>query len=83
MSINISLHLEIWETMQEHISDIKGAADDFVAVLIENGIDGTKIADATTNNDIKKALIDYDIDVVVDAEDEDEFGLFDDNSNDY
>ena len=52
--------------MQEHIVDVKGAADDFVAVLIENGIAGEKIADATTNEDVKKALIDYDVDVDVD-----------------
>ncbi len=52
--------------MQEHIVDVKGAADDFVAVLIENGIVGEKIADATTNEDVKKALIDYDVDVDVD-----------------
>ena len=58
--------------MQEHIVDVKGAADDFVAVLIENGIDGEKIADATTNEDVKKALIDYDVDVEYDDDDYDE-----------
>ena len=68
--------------MQEHIVDVKGAADDFVAVLIENGIVGEKIADATTNEDVKKALIDYDVDVDVDdnydeySEDDDEYGEY-------
>ena len=64
--MSIELHLEIWEEMQEHIVDVKSAADDFVAVLIENGIAGEKIADATSNEDIKKALLDYDIEVDVD-----------------
>ena len=64
--MSLEIHLEIWEVMQEHIVDVKGAADDFVAVLIENGIVGEKIADATTNEDVKKALIDYDVDVDVD-----------------
>jgi hypothetical protein len=70
--VSLELHLELWETMQEHIVDIKEAADDFVAVLIENGIEGTKIADATTNMDIKKALLDYDVDIEID-EDFDEY----------
>ena len=64
--MSLELHLEIWEEMQEHIVDVKSAADDFVAVLIENGIAGEKIADATINEDIKKALLDYDIEVDVD-----------------
>ena len=66
--MSLDIHLEIWEAMQEHIVDVKGAADDFVAVLIENGIEGEKIADATTNEDVKKALIDYDVDVDVDVD---------------
>ena len=68
--MSLDIHLEIWEAMQEHIVDVKGAADDFVAVLIENGIDGEKIADATTNEDVKKALIDYDVDVGYDDYDD-------------
>jgi hypothetical protein len=78
--MNLDLILELWETMQEHIVDIKEAADDFVAILIENGIDGEKIADSTTNEDIRKALLDYDVEVEVDednydydAEDEEDY----------
>jgi hypothetical protein len=70
--VSLELQLEIWDVLQEHIVDIKDAADDFVALLIENGIAGEKIADATTNDDIKKALLDYDVDVVVEEEYEDE-----------
>ena len=71
--MSLELQLEIWEVLQEHIVDIKDAADDFVALLIENGIDGEKIADITTNDDIKKALLDY-IDVEVDEDyDDDEY----------
>ncbi len=70
--MSLELQLEIWDVLQEHIVDIKDAADDFVALLIENGIAGEKIADATTNDDIKKALLDYDVDVVVEEEYEDE-----------
>jgi hypothetical protein len=74
--MSIEIYLEIWESIQEHMVDVKGAADDFVAVLIENGIDGKIIADNTTNDDIKKALIDYDVDVDVD---DDEYDLYDDD----
>lgn len=77
--MSIELHLDLWESMQEHIVDIKSAADDFVAVLIENGIAGEKIADATTNDDIKKALLDYDVDVIVDDDEED---YYDDTDED-
>jgi type III secretory pathway lipoprotein EscJ len=64
--MSLELHLEIWEVIQEHIVDVKDAADEFVALLIENGIDAEKIADATTNDDIKKSLLDYDVDIDVD-----------------
>jgi type III secretory pathway lipoprotein EscJ len=71
--MSLELNLDIWEAMQEHIVDVKGAADDFVAVLVENGIDAEKIADVTTNEDIRKALLDYDIDIEVE---EDDFEFF-------
>lgn len=80
--MSLEIHLEIWEVMQEHIVDVKGAADDFVAVLIENGIVGEKIADATTNEDVKKALIDYDVEVDVD-DDYDEYSEDDDEDDAY
>jgi hypothetical protein len=73
--VSLELQLEIWEVLQEHIVDVKDAADDFVALLIENGIDGEKIATTTTSDDIKKALSDY-IDVEIDEDyvDDDEDG---------
>ena len=70
--MSLSLHLELWESMQEHIVDVRSAADDFVAVLIENGIDAEKIAKVAINEDIKKALLDYDVDVDVDVDDDDD-----------
>lgn len=73
--MSFELQLEIWEVLQEHIVDIKDAADDFVALLIENGIDGEKIADITTNDDIKKALLDY-IDIEVDVDFDDEVDVY-------
>lgn len=78
--MSLELHLELWESMQEHMSSIKDAADDFVAVLIDNGIDAEKIAKVAINEDIKKALLDYDVDVVVDVDnDEDDFEHFNDD----
>jgi len=78
--VSLELHLELWESMQEHMSSIKDAADDFVAVLIDNGIDAEKIAKVAINEDIKKALLDYDVDVVVDVDnDEDDFEHFNDD----
>ena len=58
--------------MQEHIVDVRSAADDFVAVLIDHGIDAEKIAKVAINEDIKKALLDYDVDVDVDVDDDDD-----------
>jgi hypothetical protein len=77
--MSLELHLELWESMQEHISSIKDAADDFVAVLIENGIAAEKIAKVAINEDIKKALLDYNVDVDVDVDVDDEFAMFDDD----
>ncbi len=73
--MSLELNLDIWEALREHVSDIKDAADDFVEVLIENGIDAEKIATATTDEDVRKALIDYDVEVEVDEE-EDDFSYF-------
>lgn len=74
--MSLELNLEIWEVLQEHIPDTKDAADDFVALLIEHGIDAEKIADNSMNEDIKNALIDY-VDVTIDdgeeGEEEDDF----------
>jgi hypothetical protein len=78
--VSLELHLEIWKVLQEHIVDVKDAADDFVALLIENGIDGEKIVNITTSDDIKKALLDYiDVDVEVDIDDIDD----DDDDDEY
>ncbi len=78
--MSLELHLEIWKVLQEHIVDVKDAADDFVALLIENGIDGEKIVNITTSDDIKKALLDYiDVDVEVDIDDIDD----DDDDDEY
>jgi len=78
--VSLDLHLELWESLQEHIVDVKTAADDFVAVLIENGLDAEDIAGATTNVDIKKALLDYIEEIEVD-EDDDMDSFF--NEDDY
>ena len=80
--MSLSLHLELWESMQEHIVDVRSAADDFVAVLIENGIDAEKIAKVAINEDIKKALLDYDVEVDVDVDnDADDFEHFSDDDD--
>jgi hypothetical protein len=71
--MSIDINLDVWEAMQEHIVDIKSAADDFVAVLIENGIEAQKIADVTTNEDVRKALLDYDVEVEIEEDDEFEY----------
>jgi len=78
--VSLDLHLELWGSLQEHIVDVKTAADDFVAVLIENGLDAEDIAGATTNVDIKKALLDYIEEIEVD-EDDDMDSFF--NEDDY
>ena len=68
--------------MQEHIVDVRSAADDFVAVLIDHGIDAEKIAKVAINEDIKKALLDYDVDVDVDVDDDvDDFEHFSDDDD--
>lgn len=78
--MSLDLHLELWESLQDHIVDVKTAADDFVAVLIENAFDAEEIAEATTNEDIKRALLDYSEEIEVDEDDDmDRFFVEDDD----
>ena len=70
--MSLDLHLEIMEVMLEHIPDHKDALEDFVAKLVEHGYDAEEIADATTNEEIKKECTDYSDEVEVDEE-EDEY----------
>jgi len=78
--VSLDLHLELWESLQDHIVDVKTAADDFVAVLIENAFDAEEIAEATTNEDIKRALLDYSEEIEVDEDDDmDRFFVEDDD----
>lgn len=72
--MDVEVCLEIWQALKHHLigSDIESAADDFVHVLIENGISAEVLAEYAIDTDVKNALKEYaDIDDF-DEDDEDE-----------
>jgi hypothetical protein len=73
--LDVEVCLEIWQALKHHLigTDIEAAADDFVHVLIENGISAEVLAEYAIDIDVKKALKEYaDIDDYDDYDDEDE-----------
>jgi hypothetical protein len=77
------LAMEIWEALRPHISGgFQQAADDFAAVLIENGFNAAELADVAQDSYVIKSLAEYaDEDLVYD--DDDEYGFYeDDDDND-
>ena len=77
------LAMEIWEALRPHISGgFQQAADDFAAVLIENGMNAGEIADVAQDSYVIKSLAEYaDEELVYDDEDTD-YGFYDDDNDD-
>jgi len=78
--------MEIWEALRPHISGgFQQAADDFVAVLIENGMNASEMADVAHDNYIIKSLAEYSDNhesfISNDLDDDDDYGFYDDNDD--
>ena len=77
--------MEIWEAVRPHISGgFQEAADDFVAVLIENGMTASDIAAVAQDSYVIKSLAEYaDEELVYDNdEDDDGYGFYEDDDSD-
>jgi len=80
------LAMEIWEAMRPHISGgFQQAADDFVAVLIENGFNADEVAAVAQDSYVIKSLAEYANEELVYEEDsdEDDYNFYDDDNDDY
>lgn len=84
MDTDIELHLQIWKELKPHLAggDVEAAADDFVHVLLEHGVDAEDIMSYALDSELKNALRglveDEHFDDEEEDEDEDEWG-FDDS----
>jgi hypothetical protein len=79
------LAMEIWEALRPHISGgFQQAADDFAAVLIENGMNASEIAAVAQDNYVIKSLAEYaDEELVYEDEDDEDYDFYeDDDDND-
>jgi hypothetical protein len=77
--------MEIWEALRPHISGgFQQAADDFAAVLIENGMNASEIAAVAQDGYVIKSLAEYaDEELVYEDEDDEDYGFYeDDDEND-
>jgi len=81
------LAMEIWEALRPHISgSFQQAADDFVTVLIENGMSANEIAEVCQDTHCIKSLKEYaDEDVISNYEEDDDedFDFYDDDNDQY
>ncbi len=71
---DLEIHLQIWNELKTHLvgGDITGAADDFIRVLIENGISATDILEHTNDQELHVALQEYvEVDIEEFEEEED------------
>lgn len=71
--MSLDLHLEILDIALEHTSDHStDCIEDVIQLLVEYGFDAEEIADATTNDEVKRVLRDYTEEVEIDEEEIDE-----------
>jgi hypothetical protein len=77
------LAMEIWEALRPHISGgFQQAADDFAAVLIENGMNASEIAAVAQDSYVIKSLSEYsDEELVYEDEDDEDYGYYDDDDD--
>jgi len=79
------LAIEIWEALRPHISGgFQQAADDFAAVLIENGMNASEIAAVAQDSYVIKSLAEYaDEELVYEDDDDEDYGFYEnDDEND-
>ena len=79
------LAMEIWEALRPHISGgFQQAADDFAAVLIENGMNASEIAAVAQDSYVIKSLAEYaDEEIAYEDDDDDSYDFYDDENDDY
>lgn len=82
MEHNLELHLQIWKELKPHLAggDVEAAADDFIHVLIEHGIDANEIVTYAIDSELKLALhglVDEE-ELIEEYEDEEDLWEFDD-----
>jgi len=77
------LAIEIWEALRPHISGgFQQAADDFAAVLIENGMNASEIAAVAQDSYVIKSLAEYaDEELVYEEEDDEDYGFYEDDDD--
>jgi ABC-type Zn uptake system ZnuABC Zn-binding protein ZnuA len=79
------LAIEIWEALRPHISGgFQQAADDFAAVLIENGMNANEVAAVAQDSYVIKSLAEYaNEELVYEDEDDDDYfdNMYDDDDN--
>jgi len=77
--------MEIWEALRPHISGgFQQAADDFAAVLIENGMNASEIAAVAQDSYVIKSLAEYaDEEIAYEDDDDDSYDFYDDENDDY
>ena len=82
MEHDIELILQIWKEMKPHIlgGDIESAAEDFVHILLEHGIDPNEVMTFAVDSELKTILRDHADEEHFD-EDDDEYdeGEYDDS----
>jgi len=61
LGLDIEVHLQIWKELKSHLigGDISAAADDFIHVLLENGIDANEIVTYALDSDLRSAIREY------------------------
>jgi len=77
--------LDIWKAMHPHLEggDLQSAADDFLHVMIEHGVDAGDIKEFVMDEHLKKSLLDFLADEdVAEYVDEHEFDAVGDEDND-
>ena len=72
MEHDIELLLQIWKELRTHIlsGDRTEAAEDFIHVLVEHGVDANDIMEFAVDSDLKSILRDHADEEHFDAEEE-------------
>ena len=74
--------MEIWEALRPHISGgFQQAADDFAAVLIENGINAKESAEVAQDSYVIKSLAEYAAEELVYEEDDEDYEYYEDDDD--
>lgn len=61
MELDIEVHLQVWKELKPHLigGDVIAAAEDFIQVLLEHGIDANEVMKYAVDNDLKSVLREF------------------------